>query len=125
MGKNITELLVDRIAKNGYIKASEKKNAMNSVTTAEFPVKNFNILKVRDSLYGLGSIIEENKPEMYYLTSVKTGFLGLAAVLVITRLDGDTVSAAAYAKGPGTQKTKDEALAKIKQRLDWASQPKG
>ncbi len=121
---SIEELLVNRIAKEGYIKASEKKEALNCVTTASFPVKNFNILKVRDSLYGLGTILEENKPEMYYLTSVRAGFLGLAAVLVLTRLEGDTVSAAAYAKGPGTQKTKDEALAKIKQHLDWASQPK-
>lgn len=100
------------------IKEDQKKKITDHFAYQKVPVQNYNILKVRDAILGLGIILEEDLQNQFYLTTVKTGFLGTNEAVAIVLLNNNVVSVAAYApEGLINQNIANKAVEKIKNRI--------
>ncbi len=121
--KDIQDILLEKLIEYGQLgpemSADQKKEIKNQFESDEISVKNFNILKVRDSLFGLGAILEENLNDQYYITTVKSGLLGMNEAVAIVFLHDDIVSIAAYSKeGFISQNTAHKAIIRIRNRIE-------
>ena len=75
-------------------KANEEK-LYSQIETVLIEKPDVTFLKIRDALFGMGKILEENKEDNYYLSTFYVG--STAAVLIAAYTEGK-VEAAAWAK---------------------------
>ena len=120
--KDIRNLLLNKLVEYNRIDNSlsedKKKEVIKGFALEEIPVQNYNILKVRDALYGLGTILEEDLDNQFYITTVRIGSIGAYEAVAIVSLENDKVSIAAYAKeGLISQNNAQKAIKKIKTRI--------
>lgn len=119
---DIREKLLEKLIEYGRIDSNlspeQKKKEKEHFACETVAVKNYNILKVRDSIIGLGTILEENIDEQFYIATIKIGFIGAYEAVAIVCLDKDVISIAAYAKeGLISQNNAQKAIDKIKKRI--------
>ena len=120
--KNIKEKLLEKLIEyeriDPALSPDEKTEAKEKFACENIDVNNFNILKVRDAIMGLGTILEEDLDNKYYITTVKIGSIGAYEAVAIVSLDQNKLSIAAYAKeGLLFQNNARKAVDKIKARI--------
>ncbi len=120
--KEIKQKLLEKLIEYGRIESKlstqQKEKEKDHFACENIAVKNYNILKVRDSIIGLGTILEENIDEQFYITTIRIGLIGAYEAVAIVCLDKDVISIAAYAKeGLISQNNAQKAIDKIKKRI--------
>lgn len=96
-----------------FAQVEEKKLYNKSI-----PVKDMTFTNLRDSLLGLGKILDEDFDRNIYVINVPAGLGNMNAAMVATQLNGRFVDCLAYSKeGIINQHTAEKAVAKIKKRL--------
>lgn len=95
----ITEVFENSLEKFGElaIESHGKERIMKEVVTREFSIPGISILSVRNALYVVGSILEEDLPNNTYTATIDTGFMKAVKALAVIRLNGTAVECAAYA----------------------------
>lgn len=94
---------------NDYIPANKKGLVEKTI---DFNNKDFNNL--RDSLLGVGTILEEDFDDNIYVLNVPAGFAGKNAAIVVVMLEENVLKLLSYAKeGLINQHTADGAVNRI------------
>ena len=120
--KDIKEKLLEKLIEyeriDPTLSPDKITEAKEKFAFEEIDVNNFNILKVRDAIMGLGTILEENLDKKYYITTIKIGSIGAYEAVAIAHLGQNKLSIAAYAKeGLLFQNNARKAVDKIKARI--------
>lgn len=93
-----------------YIDLKEK-----DVVYKDIVVFDVTLMELRDSIIGLGTILEENIQEQVYVISIMSGAANMNAAVVAIKLSQNVIQFAGYAReGLIKQHTADKAIEKIK-----------
>lgn len=92
--------------------------AADAVTDVAFPAVSLSLTRLRDRLFRLGQILEENETDGVYVVRIPAGFLGMNAAIVAVGPGEDGLYAAGYAReGLIRQGTCRKALAKLEEMI--------
>jgi len=91
----------------------------NKLVERTVDVKDMTILRLRDSLIGIGKILEEDLEANVYVLSVNAGAADMNSAVVAVHLEDDKLYFLGYAKeGLINQHTADKALEKIASKVN-------
>ena len=112
-----SERLLKYLKKKRYIGGDIEK-LRGQVVSENVKLNKPTDLFIRDAITGIGTILEEDLAEHYYITTVKVGVLGnVLAQAIICRIDEDAEIAVYATEGFIPQGLARKALEKLKKAL--------
>lgn len=88
------------------------------VFTKSIRVKDMSFMNLRDSLLGMGKILEEDFDNNTYVINIPEGLGGLNSAMFVVQLNDNSVDCLGYSReGIFNQHTAEKAAAKIEKRL--------
>lgn len=105
------KLLVDKISEYIYVKE-------NGIVERQINVLNMSFVNLRDSIIGIGKILEEDFEMNTYVVNVPAGVANMNCAVVAIQLSDNYVSMLGYAKeGLISQHTAEKAINKVIERI--------
>lgn len=90
----------------------------NRIVETKCSVKNMTLSMLRDSLVGLGRILDENITESLYVIEMNAGFVGLNHAVIVVQLDNNTLTFIGGAReGLVNQHTAEKAIDRLVKKL--------
>lgn len=99
-----------------YIPLSKKEG---EIFVKIIDIDNFTFLNVRDFLFGLGDILEENFEETYYILRLSSGMFNKNKVIILVKWEVEKILLYGCAReGIIKQHTAEKAVKKLSEKLE-------